>query len=50
MQGRKKKKKKYQLSKAKCSRSVIFLVVSIVKVGTMAILALLLEACRESEF
>ena len=46
----KKKKKKYQLSKAKCSRSVNFLVVSIVKVGTMAIVALHLEACRESEF
>ena len=46
----KNEKKKYQLSKAKCWRSVNFLVVSIVKVGTMAIVALHLEACRESEF
>ena len=46
----KKKEKKYQLSKAKCSRSVNFLEVSIVKVGTMAIIALHLEAGRESEF
>ena len=47
---KKKKEKKYQLSKAKGSRSVNFLVVSIVKVGTMAFLALHLEARRESEF